>query len=84
MTRSHDCDISIIGAVLPVGGMAGNQQAALIGQASFHPGMVKSTYGTGCFALMNIGDIFTTSSNGLLTNATYRIGGRHVIQQALA
>ncbi|MEH6617861.1 MAG: FGGY family carbohydrate kinase, partial [Porticoccus sp.] len=48
-------DKAVFGAEIPIGGMAGDQQSALIGQGCFKPGMVKSTYGTGCFALMNIG-----------------------------
>ena len=61
---------------LPIGGMAGDQQAALIGQACFEEGMVKSTYGTGCFALMNIGTTFRESKNRLLTTPAYRINGK--------
>lgn len=61
---------------IPIGGMAGDQQAALIGQGCFEPGMVKSTYGTGCFALMNIGDGFKQSQNRLLTTAAYRVNGQ--------
>jgi glycerol kinase len=60
---------------LPVGGIAGDQQAALIGQACFDIGMVKSTYGTGCFALMNIGHNFQESKHRLLTTPAYRIDG---------
>jgi glycerol kinase len=56
-----------------IGGMAGDQQAALIGQACFQEGMVKSTYGTGCFALMNIGNTFKESQNRLLTTIAYRL-----------
>jgi len=63
------------GAALPIGGMAGDQQAAMIGQACFDEGMVKSTYGTGCFALMNCGPEFRESQNRLLTTIAYRIGG---------
>jgi glycerol kinase len=63
------------GVELPVCGMAGDQQAALIGQSCFKAGMVKSTYGTGCFALMNIGAEFKTSRNRLLTTIGYRMGG---------
>ncbi len=63
----------INGKTYTVGGMAGDQQAALIGQACFHPGMVKSTYGTGCFALANIGTNFKTSQNKLLTTIAYKI-----------
>lgn len=64
-----------LGAPLPVAGCAGDQQAALIGQACFKSGMVKSTYGTGCFALMNIGKNFRVSKNKLLTTVAYRIKG---------
>ena len=61
---------------IPIGGIAGDQQAALIGQACFEPGMVKSTYGTGCFLLLNIGDTPVLSKNRMLTTPAYRIGGR--------
>ncbi len=61
-----------------IGGMAGDQQAALVGQACFERGMVKSTYGTGCFALENIGEEFITSKNRLLTTQAYRINGRSI------
>ncbi len=61
---------------LPVGGMAGDQQAALIGQACFSPGMTKITYGTGCFALMNSGSEFRESKNRLLTTIGYSFDGR--------
>ncbi len=64
-----------LGAPVKVTGMAGDQQAALFGQACFRPGMVKSTYGTGCFALMNIGDEFKVSQNKMLTTVAYRING---------
>lgn len=57
-------------------GVAGDQQAALIGQACFEKGMVKSTYGTGCFALMNIGNEFKRSNNKLLTSIGYRLNGK--------
>ena len=60
---------------LPIAGMAGDQQAATIGQACFDVGMVKSTYGTGCFALMNIGDAFKESKNRLLTTIAYQFNG---------
>lgn len=56
-------------------GIAGDQQAALIGQGCFEHGMVKSTYGTGCFALMNVGPEFKPSENRLLTTVAYRMGG---------
>lgn len=65
----------IFGAEIMIGGMAGDQHAALIGQACFKDGMVKSTYGTGCFALMNIGTRFKTSQNGLLTTPAYSLNG---------
>ena len=61
---------------IPIGGMAGDQQAALIGQGCLQPGMIKSTYGTGCFALMNIGETFKPSKNRLLTTIAYRLDGQ--------
>lgn len=61
---------------IPIKGVAGDQQAALIGQACFKAGMMKSTYGTGCFALMNIGEKFVPSRNRLLTTVAYKIGGK--------
>ncbi|MDX6749371.1 glycerol kinase GlpK [Geminicoccaceae bacterium 1502E] len=67
---------SLFGAAIPVTGMAGDQQAAVVGQACFAPGMLKSTYGTGCFALLNIGERFVTSRNRLLTTIAYRLNGR--------
>ena len=69
---------NFVGAAIPVTGMAGDQQAALFGQACFHPGMVKSTYGTGCFALMNIGTEFKQSRNRMLTTVAYRLNGETV------
>jgi len=60
---------------LPIGGIAGDQQAATIGQACFHQGMVKSTYGTGCFALLNTGQQPVSSKNRLLTTIAYRVNG---------
>ncbi len=67
---------SLFGAPLPIAGMAGDQQAATVGQACIRPGMVKSTYGTGCFALLNTGEQAVASSNRLLTTIAYRIGGK--------
>jgi len=61
---------------LPIGGMAGDQQAALFGQACFAPGMVKSTYGTGCFMLVNTGAEVVASNHRLLTTPAYRLGGQ--------
>ena len=62
-----ETDPSHFGAPIPIGGAAGDQQAALFGQACFQPGMAKNTYGTGCFLLMNTGATPTPSKNGLLT-----------------
>ena len=67
---------ALFGRALPIAGLAGDQQAALIGQACFRPGMAKSTYGTGCFLLLNTGQVAVTSANRLLTTPAYRIGGR--------
>jgi hypothetical protein len=65
----------LFGRPLPITGMAGDQQAATVGQACFQPGMMKSTYGTGCFALMNTGGKAVASKNRLLTTIAYRVGG---------
>jgi len=59
----------LLGHAIPIGGVAGDQQSALFGQACFKPGMVKNTYGTGCFMLMHTGPKFHTSANGLLTTS---------------
>ncbi len=66
----------LFGATIPITGMAGDQQAATIGQACFKAGMVKSTYGTGCFMLLNTGEQAVTSQNRLLTTIAYRINGK--------
>ena len=66
----------IFGAPVPVLGVAGDQQAATIGQACFAPGMLKSTYGTGCFALLNTGDTPVRSENRLLTTIAYQLDGQ--------
>ena len=71
-------DPAILGRRIPVTGMAGDQHASLFGQACFHPGDVKNTYGTGCFMLMNTGDTPVQSRNGLLTTMAWRIGGKPV------
>lgn len=71
-----ETDPSLLGQSIAIGGMAGDQQAALIGQACFSKGMVKSTYGTGCFALMNSGETFHASRHRLLTTQAYRLQGR--------
>jgi glycerol kinase len=64
------------GAEIPILGVAGDQQAATIGNACFHPGMMKSTYGTGCFALLNTGPDRVRSKNRLLTTIAYRLDGK--------
>jgi glycerol kinase len=69
-------DSKEIGRALPICGVAGDQQAAAIGQACLKPGMIKSTYGTGCFALLNTGDTQVLSANKLLATAAYRINGK--------
>ena len=62
-------DAGLLGAAIPIGGVAGDQQSALFGQACFKAGMAKNTYGTGCFMLMHTGANFQTSRNGLLTTS---------------
>jgi glycerol kinase len=69
-------DAELFGAAIPIGGIAGDQHAATIGQACFVPGMVKNTYGTGCFVMLNTGDKAVRSENGLLTTVAYRLGGK--------
>jgi glycerol kinase len=66
----------LFGRAIPILGVAGDQQAATIGQACFQPGMVKSTYGTGCFALLNTGEEVLQSRNRLLSTVAYRLKGR--------
>ena len=66
----------LFGRALPILGVAGDQQAATVGQACFTPGMMKSTYGTGCFALLNTGDAPVTSTNRLLTTIAYQLNGK--------
>ncbi|WP_299354367.1 glycerol kinase GlpK [uncultured Shimia sp.] len=66
----------VLGASVPILGVAGDQQAATIGQACFQPGMMKSTYGTGCFALLNTGDQAVASENRLLTTIAYQLDGK--------
>ena len=67
---------TLFGADIPILGVAGDQQAATIGQACFEPGMLKSTYGTGCFALLNTGDNLVTSKNRMLGTIAYQLGGK--------
>lgn len=69
-------DARWLGAPVPILGVAGDQQAALIGQGCFEPGMTKSTYGTGCFLVTNSGDRLIRSTHGMLSTIGYRIGGR--------
>ncbi|MEF3127044.1 glycerol kinase GlpK [Rhizobium leguminosarum] len=68
-------DKTLFGAELPILGVAGDQQAAAMGNACFEPGMMKSTYGTGCFALLNTGRDRVSSSNRMLTTVAYRLDG---------
>lgn len=83
MPEVHDCshefgatDPGLFGGSIPIRGVAGDQQAATVGQACLAPGMLKSTYGTGCFALLNTGDSPVRSKNRLLTTIAYQIGGK--------
>ena len=69
-------DSKWLGAAVPILGVAGDQQAALIGQGCFETGMTKSTYGTGCFLVTNTGNARIRSTHGLLSTVGYRIGGR--------
>ncbi|MCG8505859.1 MAG: glycerol kinase GlpK [Sphingomonadales bacterium] len=70
------CVSDLFGAELPIAGIAGDQQAAAIGQGCFAPGSIKSTYGTGCFLLQNTGGEVATSRNKLLATVAYEIDGR--------
>ncbi len=67
-------DASFLGARLPIGGVAGDQQSALFGQTCWSAGQAKNTYGTGCFALMHTGHQFLTSQNGLITTSAAQVG----------
>ena len=69
-----EIDASLLGHAIPIGGVAGDQQSALFGQACFRSGMVKNTYGTGCFMLMHTGQDFQTSVNGLITTSAAQPG----------
>jgi glycerol kinase len=71
-----ETDPDLLGAPIPIAGIAGDQQAALFGQACFRPGMMKNTYGTGCFLLMNTGPKANASKTGLLTTVAWRANGR--------
>lgn len=70
------CDAGLFGVALPIRGVAGDQQAAAIGQGCFTPGALKSTYGTGCFVIINTGDEAVASKNKLLTTIAYRLNGK--------
>lgn len=69
-------EASVVGAAIPISGVAGDQHAAVVGQACFKAGMMKSTYGTGCFALLNTGEQAVLSNNKLLTTLAYRLNGK--------
>lgn len=71
-----ETDASLFGAAIPIAGIAGDQQAALFGQACFSPGMAKNTYGTGCFMLMNTGYKPVQSKKGLLTTIAWGLDGK--------
>ncbi|HUD32815.1 MAG TPA: glycerol kinase GlpK [Variovorax sp.] len=71
-----DTDADLLGAALPIGGVAGDQQSALFGQACFDAGMAKNTYGTGCFMLMHTGEAFRPSRNGLLVTSAAQTDAR--------
>lgn len=76
---NHDFGTTVgdlLGASIPIAGMAGDQHAATIGQTCFEPGMIKSTYGTGCFVMMNTGTAPVRSHHGILTTIVYRIDGK--------
>ena len=71
-----ETDPAVLGAAIPIAGVAGDQQSALFGQTCFRPGDAKSTHGTGCFLLMNTGERAVPSHSGLLTTIAWGIGGR--------
>ena len=71
-----ELDPSLLGGSVKITGIAGDQQAATVGQACFKPGMMKSTYGTGCFALLNTGEVPVKSNNKLLTTIAYQLNGK--------
>jgi glycerol kinase len=74
--RYGDTDSALLGRALPIAGAAGDQQAALFGQACFAPGTAKNTYGTGCFMLLNTGETAVPSQHGLLTTVAWQVGDR--------
>ena len=69
-------EAALFGRSIPIRGVAGDQQAATIGQACFSPGMIKSTYGTGCFVVLNTGDKLVRSKNRLISTLAYRLNGK--------
>ncbi|HQY44156.1 MAG TPA: glycerol kinase GlpK [Paracoccaceae bacterium] len=71
-----ETEAHLFGRAIPIRGVAGDQQAATIGQACFAPGMMKSTYGTGCFALLNTGETLVASRSRLLGTIAYQLGGK--------
>jgi glycerol kinase len=71
-----ETDPTLLGEAVPIAGAAGDQQAALFGQACFEPGSAKNTYGTGCFMLLNTGSEIVPSRHGLLTTVAWSIGGK--------
>ena len=76
-----ETDKRLFGRAIPISGMAGDQQAAVIGQACLSKGMAKSTYGTGCFMLLNTGDEPVASDSRMLTTIAYRLGGQTTYAQ---
>ncbi len=74
--RFGETRAALLGSAVAIGGVAGDQQSALFGQACFSAGMAKNTYGTGCFLLMHTGDVFQTSANGLLTTSAAQTSAR--------
>ena len=84
VSNTYDFGVTdLFGGPIHIGGMAGDQQASAIGQACFKKGQTKSTYGTGCFILMNIGKKFQLSKNKLVTSVAYKIGNQKNIIQIL-
>ena len=75
-SAAHFGDIKIENKTIPITGVAGDQQAALFGQACFNPGMAKNTYGTGCFMLMNTGEKIQLSNNGLITTIAWGLDNK--------
>jgi glycerol kinase len=76
-------ETSLLGGMIPIAGIAGDQQAATFGQVCYHPGLAKNTYGTGCFLLMNTGATPVPSHNGLLTTVAWQLGADQPVIYAL-